>query len=147
MERVVTRSIASGRFRLSLPAREAIWLFTPEGERSWVPGWSPTYPAGRPSETPGTVFTTTADGSKTIWVVHAIDTDRYTAEYARVTPGCHAGTVRISCADTSAGRCVVSVTYDLTLLPGGDPKAFDAYRDASFEGMMSRWSEAIRSSL
>jgi hypothetical protein len=147
MERVVTRSIASGRFCLSLPAREAIGLFTPEGERSWAPGWRPAYPAGRPSETPGTVFITTADGLDTIWVLHAIDLDRHTAEYARVTPRCHAGTVRISCADTSAGGCVVSVVYDLTLLPGGDPKTLDAYGDASFETMMSRWSEAIRSSL
>ena len=141
------RSIASGRFGLSLSARDAVGLFTPEGERTWVPGWSPAYPAGRPSETPGTVFITTADGLDTIWVIHAIDADRSTAESARVTPGCHAGTVRVSCTDTSAGRCVVSVTYDLTLVPGGDPKVLDAYGGAAFETLMRRWSEAIRSSL
>jgi len=141
------RRVVSGQFELNLPAEKAIGLFTPEGEKDWVPGWSPTYPAGEPSETPGTVFTTDVAGVDTIWLIQGIDRGGCTALYSRVTPGHHAGTVQVSCDDTSDGGCVVSVTYDMSLLPGSDPGGLDAYDDAPFEEMMNEWSGAVSRNL
>lgn len=134
--------IASG-FELPLPATEALWLFTPEGERVWVPHWNPHYPAGRPSEDSGTVFVTTAEGITTTWVIMTIDRTAHSATYARVTPGRHAGTVRVSCADTRPGYCSVTVAYDLTSLDDADPAVLDAYRPAAFAQMMESWAAAI----
>src|SRR5919198_5440312 len=69
-----------------LPSDEAMQLFTARGERAWVEGWDPEFPAGEPSvEGEGTVFVTTADGRSTYWVVAARDADR--VRYARTTPG------------------------------------------------------------
>ena len=138
------RRTVSGRFDLEVPAREAIELFTPEGERAWAPGWNPTYAAGEPSETPGTVFVTDHGGVETIWMIQTIDTDECTAAYSRVTPTRHAGTVGVTCDDVALGGCVVSVTYDMSLLPGADPKALDPYDDRPFDAMMAHWSDAIR---
>jgi hypothetical protein len=59
------RSRPSGSFELDLRASVAIDLFTPEGERDWVPGWDPAYPDGRASEEPGTVFSTDVAGVPT----------------------------------------------------------------------------------
>jgi hypothetical protein len=33
-----------------LPADDAMALFTARGERRWVEGWNPEFPAGEPSE-------------------------------------------------------------------------------------------------
>ena len=137
------RRVVSGGFELDLSARKAIRLFTPEGERDWVPGWSPTYPTGEPSETPGTVFTTDQGGIETVWLVQMINTDESTVAYSRVTPRHHAGTVRVSCDDNPDGRCTVSVTYDMSLLPGGSPAGLDGYDHPSFDKMMRHWSEAL----
>ena len=63
--------------------------------------------------------------------------------YARVSPGHHAGTVHVRCEDILDGECVVTVTYDMSLLPGSNPTGLDAYDDASFEAMMNHWSEAL----
>ena len=76
------KHVSSGQFELPLSAAEAIWLFTPEGERVWEPGWNPQYPAGDPSEAPGTVFTTAAHSSETIWVIVEIDRSEGSATYA-----------------------------------------------------------------
>ncbi|MFA9564165.1 MAG: SRPBCC family protein [Acidimicrobiales bacterium] len=141
------RRVVSGGFGLDLPAQEAIRLFTPEGERNWVTGWNPIYPAGEPSETPGTVFTTDHGGTETVWLVHMIDTDECTVAYSRLTPGHHAGTVRVSCDDNPRGGCTVSVTYDMSLLPGSNPTELDDYHDRSFKAMMRHWSEAIAQDL
>ena len=140
------RRTVSGQFDVDLPAQEAIRLFTPEGERGWIAEWNPTYPAGDPSETPGTVFITDHGDTQTVWLIQTIDTDECSVAYARVTPAHHAGTVRVACDDIAHGGCVVSVTYDMSLLPGADPSALDQYNDRSFDAMMSHWSSAIRNS-
>jgi hypothetical protein len=141
------RRTISGEFDLAVSAAEAIEFFTPEGERGWVPGWNPVYPSGESSETPGTVFTTDAGGVDTIWVVLNIDRDGCYSAYSRVTPGHHAGTVQVQCEDRPEGGCVVSVTYDMSLLPGADPTGLDAYDDESFTAMMRHWFEAVSRNL
>ena len=140
------RRAVSGQFELELPAQEAIKLFTPEGERRWVDGWNPTYPAGEASETPGTVFITAHGETQTVWLIQTIDTGECTVAYSRVTPEQHAGTVRVSCDDNPHGGCAVTVTYDMSLLPGGDTSALDQYDDHHFDAMMSHWASAIRNS-
>ena len=141
------RRVVSGEFELAISAREAVRFFTPEGERSWVPGWRPVYPSGESSELPGTVFTTDAGGVDTIWVVQKIDHGRCVSAYSRVTPGHSAGTVMVRCEDRPGGGCVVSVTYNMSLLPGSDPTGLDAYNDESFAAMMSEWATEINRAL
>jgi len=79
------------------------------------------------------VFLTDHDGVKTIWLIQMLD-----------TPDDVAGTVRVSCDDKPHGGCVVSVTYDMSLLPGADPTALDPYDQHAFDSMMLHWSHAIR---
>jgi hypothetical protein len=133
---------SSGQFDVALPATEAIELFTPEGELGWVPGWDPRYPAGRPSEESGTVFVTGSGAIETTWVVLEIDRQRARAAYARVTPGHHAGIVRVVCSDAPEGDCTATVIYDMTLL-SDDVSALDAYAEHNFEAMLREWSMAI----
>jgi hypothetical protein len=100
----------TGTIRTPLPPDQAISLFTPEGERAWVPGWDPHHHSD-------TVFTTHGD---TIWVV--LETgDPHTVRYARVAPGRHAGTVEVRCHPDGTAR----VTYDLTPLATGALDGFD----------------------
>lgn len=141
------RTIVSGGFELAVSADDAIGFFTPEGERDWVPGWNPVYPSGEVSETPGTVFTTDAGGVETIWVVQKIDHHTCVSAYTRVTPGHHAGTVQVECEDRPEGGCLVSVTYDMSLVPGSDPKGLNAYDDESFAAMMGEWATAVSQKL
>lgn len=141
------RSQATRSFELPIPASEAIRYFTPEGERGWAPGWDPTYPAGEVSETPGTVFVTSHGDDQTIWTIHAIDRDGYTAAYTRHNVGKWAGTVSVRCENAGPQRSEVTVTYDTTVLPGGDPSILRQFDDDSYEEMMSHWSEAVRQTL
>ena len=137
------RQTSSGQFQLPLSAVEAIWLFTPEGERVWAPGWNPQYGTGESSEAPGTVYTTTAHGLQTIWVIVDIDRSGGSASYARVTPGHHAGIVSVRCDDAQPGYSTVTVSYDMSLLGGGGPSGLGAYAPEPFAEMMGDWSKAI----
>ncbi|MGB9357157.1 MAG: SRPBCC family protein [Acidimicrobiia bacterium] len=143
---LTVRQQSSGRFEVALPASAAIDLFTPEGERSWVPGWDPVYATGAAGETAGTVFTTTVDGLATIWTIVQIDRAAGAAIYSRVTPGYHAGIVRVWCVDAAADRTAVKVSYDMSLL-GNDPSVLDTYADPAFGAMLAEWSAAIAASM
>ncbi|MDH3306895.1 MAG: hypothetical protein OEO77_05195 [Acidimicrobiia bacterium] len=137
----------SGHFELPIPASTAIGFFTPEGERGWAPGWDPTYPSGEPSETAGTVFVTGHGDTETVWVIEKIDREAHTSAYSRLTPGHHAGAVRVRCDDQPGGRCVVSVEYDMTALSPDDPQALDGYDDENFEAMMTEWATKVTAAL
>ena len=140
---MIKRRSAHGEFILPVSAADAIGFFTPEGERDWVPGWNPIYPEGEASETPGTVFTTAHGHVQIVWVIHHIDRAEGSAAYSRITPGHHAGTVRVRCTDQESCRCAVTVDYEMTALTDGNPTALDAYDEASFETMMEQWATMV----
>jgi hypothetical protein len=124
----------SGRVRVPLSPDAAIHLFTPEGERDWVDGWDPTYPAGGDLE-PGLVFETPG----TTWMV----THRAPREmaYARVVTGENAGTVAVRC-EPDGDATVAHVSYRLTALA---PEAAErlAGFEADYPRFMAEWEALI----
>jgi hypothetical protein len=141
------RRTATGQFELPIPASDAIGYFTPEGERTWVPGWDPQYPAGEAAETDGTVFITSHGDTDTVWVIDSIDRTAHTSAYSRITTDHHAGTVKVACSDQTDGRCIVTVSYDMTNLNPDRPELLDAYDESSFTAMMNEWAAGVTSTL
>jgi len=130
----------SGRVRVPLSPDAAIHYFTPEGERQWVPGWEPMYPAGAEARlVPGLIFETVADGRRTTWVV-THSAPRAMA-YGRVLPGDHAGTVAVRCEPEGDGT-VAHVTYRLTAL-GSDGARRLAEFEEGYPRFMTLWEELI----
>ena len=50
--------------------------------------------------------------------------------------------VQVQREDRPEGGCVVSVTYDMSLLPGADPTGLNAYDDEAFTAMLNEWATA-----
>lgn len=131
----------TGTVTVRVPLHDALRLFTPEGERAWVEGWHPRYATTTDDDTaPGTVFTTTADGRTTIWVVVERRTDGY--RYARVTPGHTAGMVTVTGSVLDEARTAVEVTYDLSALSASARNTLDAL-DAGYVTMLLRWEHLL----
>jgi hypothetical protein len=128
-----------------LPADEAMPLFTARGERRWVEGWDPEFPAGEPSEEgEGTVFVTTADGRSTYWVVAARDPDWI--RYTRTTPGFVAGTVEVRRCRSDTRSTQVDVTYDLSALTPEGAAELDVFA-ARYQQDIGAWEVAIAAAL
>jgi hypothetical protein len=128
----------SGRVRVPLSPDAAIHLFTPEGERDWVAGWDPAYPAGA-DLAPGLVFETDNHGARTTWVVTQC-APRQMA-YSRVVQGENAGTVAVRCEPEGEGT-VAHVAYRLTALA---PEAAERLADfeAAYPDFMAEWEAMI----
>ena len=134
----------SGRVRVPLSPDAAIHYFTPEGERRWVPGWDPSYPAGAAAEpAPGLVFETEAHGARTTWVVtHSAPRE---LAYSRVVPGEQAGTVAVRCERDGDGT-VAHVTYRLTALGPEAARRLAAFEE-EYPRFMGLWEELIGKAL
>jgi hypothetical protein len=134
----------SGRVRVPVAPDAAIHFFTPEGERDWVPGWDPTYPAGAAAPlAPGLIFETVAGDAHTTWVVTHCGPREMT--YSRVAPGDHAGTIGVSC-EPEGDATLAHVTYRLTAL-GPDGAARLADFEAGYPRFMTLWEELIGKAL
>lgn len=128
-----------------LPADEAVQLFTARGERAWVEGWDPEFPAGEPTEeVEGTVFVTTAADRSTYWVVAARASRG--VRYARTTPGFFAGTVEVRERRSDSRSTMVDVTYDLSALTPQGAAELDDFA-AGYEQEISAWAVAIETAL
>jgi hypothetical protein len=128
-----------------LPPDEAMPLFTARGERDWVEGWDPEFPAGEPTEEDeGTVFVTTAGDRSTYWVVAARAPG--CVRYARTTPGFFAGTVEVRERRSDRGSTLVDVTYDLSALTPQGAADLDDFA-AGYEEEIGAWQVAIETAL
>ncbi len=134
-----------GTVAVQLAPAEAIKLFTPLGERRWVHGWDPMFPAPTADETaPGTVFETDPHGSLT-WVVVGRDRGR-SIEYAVVAPRIRAGTVEVVCADDGIGMTLASVIYDMTALSEAGELWLTEFA-AEYDTYLAHWGHAITEAL
>lgn len=138
----LTNVSLDGSLVVDLPPAAALPLFTPEGERDWVPGWDPSYPAGRPDRPePGTVFVTGAPVAPTTWIV--LERSEATMRYARVAVGRTAGTVTVTCSPApTPGSTSVRVRYELTALgPEGRQDLAELADD--YPAFLDGWRRAI----
>lgn len=125
-----------------LPAADAMPLFTARGERRWVEGWDPEFPAGEPDEEDeGTVWVTSAGDRATYWVVAGKNAE--SVRYARTTPGFAAGTVEVRVRDSDASETRLYVTYDLTALTEEGAAELDDFASA-FQEEIGSWEGLIR---
>jgi hypothetical protein len=140
------REVLTHTIVVELPLEQAMRLFTPVGERLWVDGWDPEFPAGEDGDgsEPGTVFLTAGSHGTTFWGVAERTGDN--VRYARMTPGTLAGFVTVQCREESPGRTTAEVTYDLTAL-GGDGEAALREFAKGYAHSIDRWQQLIAAAL
>ncbi len=135
-----------GTITVYLPADETLELFTPEGERRWVPAWEPgyLYRAGGGDEIDN-VFRTDHDGEETLWIVLDHDLEMHQAAYARFTPGSRLGTVTVDIDPIDDTSCWVEVCYELTALSPAGNAVLERFDARAFRTMLDEWEHRISS--
>ena len=136
-----TRVKVSGSIEVALALRQAFFLFTPNGERTWAEHWTPVFPSGMTDDTePGLVFETEHSGRHSIWTIVRCE-PASSIGYSTTTPGHRAGTVTVSC-QASNGGTTVTVNYDLTaLVPEANAEL--SHFEAHFFEFLDNWRHSI----
>ncbi|WP_117190794.1 SRPBCC family protein [Rhizobium terrae] len=130
--------------RLPFPIDACFPLFTPEGERRWVPDWQPLYlhpPSGETTE--GMVFTTGHGGETTLWCLIDLDEVNGRLRYSRLTPGSRSVIVHVRLDALSENETELTVEYSYTGLSEHGNAAIEAATGPAFTAMIESWKAMI----
>jgi len=134
-----------GEFVVPASVEDVFPLFSPEGERSWVPGWDPEVlhpPRGEWRE--GQVFRTREETGEAVWVITRLDRARSAVEYHRVEPGRYVAHVAVRCREAPDRQAHVTVAYSFVGLSESGNREIASMTQEAYDAKMSRWSEWIR---
>jgi uncharacterized protein (TIGR00369 family) len=131
----------TGRIRLNGPVERVFPLFSPVGEKSWVPGWDPEllHPPGA-SWRDGLIFRTAEDSGPAVWIVSDLDVATHRVTYHRVEPSLYVARIDVTCEEVSAGVTDVSTAYTFVGLSEEGNRAISAMTALEYEAKMTRWT-------
>ncbi|HET7291676.1 MAG TPA: hypothetical protein VFM88_04565 [Vicinamibacteria bacterium] len=129
----------TGGFTLAVPPEKAFELFSPLGEKQWVPEWNPEllHPPGANWER-GLVFRTHEDRGEAVWIVTALDRAGHQVEYHRVESGRYLARVSVRCRGVDS-RTEVRVLYAFVGLSDTGNREIAAMSAQAYEEKMRRW--------
>jgi hypothetical protein len=129
-----------GGFTLPAPPEATFELFSPLGEKAWVPGWDPeiVHPPGASWER-GLIFRTREERGDAIWIVTALDRERHEVEYFRVEAGRYVARVHVRCSTHIGGGTGVRVTYTFVGLSEAGNEEIAAMSAQAYEEKLRRW--------
>ena len=133
-------STLSGRIVLSGPVDGVFPLFSPAGEKDWVPGWDPEmlWPPGGPWQE-GLLFRTQEEKGEAVWVVSQFDLGAHAVTYHRVEPGRYVARVDVACRPAGEGRTEAEVRYTFVGLSESGNAEIAAMSQPAYDEKMARW--------
>jgi hypothetical protein len=119
-------------------------LFSPEGEKLWVPDWNPVLL--HPPDTDwaeGLIFRTEGEMGEAIWVVTRLDRAAHKVEYYRVEPGRHVARIVVSCSAIADQLTEAATSYEYIGLSESGNTEIAGMTQESYAVKMEGWSEWI----
>jgi hypothetical protein len=133
-----------GRFPVHAPVETAFELFSPLGERLWVPGWDPEllHPPGVSWEQ-GQIFRTREETGDAIWIVTRLRRDAHQVEYHRVEPDRYIARVSVACTPSGNGDTEALTRYAYVGLSREGNQEIAKMTSDEYAKKMTRWKQWI----
>jgi hypothetical protein len=141
-------AVFEGRLVLHGPIARVFPMFSPMGEKEWVPGWNPQF-LHPPAETwcEGLVFRTMEESGPATWVVNRFDPASHHVVYHRLEPDHYVARVEVRCREISDHSTDASVHYTFVPLSAKGGAAIAKMTDEAYAEKMTRWQRWIDQAL
>ena len=133
-------------FEMQVPVAELFPLFSPEGEKSWVPGWAYENVMGTCELSEDYVFLTKKHDHETanaIWIVKKYDPRSHFVQYYKIEPEFKIGVVTVTCVELGAARTEVQVTYKYMALSEDGEKFISEFSESVYERFIGDWRKLL----
>ena len=133
-----------GRISLNGSIEDVFPLFSPQGEKLWVPDWNPELlhpPATDWAE--GLIFRTEEEMGEAIWVVARLDLVEHEVEYYRVEPGRYVARIVVSCSPLADQLTEAATSYEFIGLSKKGNAEISGMTQEIYAQKMGRWGEWI----
>lgn len=133
-----------GCLSVAAPLARTFPLFSPEGERSWVPGWNPEllYPHKARWEQ-GQIFRTQEEQGEAVWIITRLHWETHTVEYHRVEAGRFVARIDVRCCSTGESTSQVLTAYTFIGLCESGNREIATMTQAAYDEKMGRWAQWI----
>ena len=135
-------------FEMAHPIAELFPLFSPEGEKYWVPDWDYENLMGTTELSEDYVFLTkTHDHRSTdaIWVVKKYDPKSYFVQFYKIEPEDKIGIITVNCTELEAERTKVRVTYKYIALSATGEVFISEFSESAYEEFIGEWQALLSS--
>lgn len=138
----------TGSIRLNGLAERVFQLFSPMGEKGWVPGWDPEiiHPSGGGWEE-GLIFRTIEESGPAVWIVNRLNIASYNVRYNRIEPSHYVASIDVSCHEVSIGVTDISTVYSFVGLSEKGNDAISMMTAEEYAAKMVRWTSWLESCL
>ena len=133
--------------QISASIEELFPLFTPEGEKLWVPGWDYENVMGTTELSEDYLFTTrTHDHGTTdaIWIVKKFDPKAYFVQYYKIEPEDKIGIVTVACTELEYEGTKVQVAYKYMALSVVGEQFISEFNEDAYEEFINEWQTLLR---
>jgi hypothetical protein len=133
-------------FEMDYPIAELFPLFSPEGEKYWVPDWDYENVMGTTELAEDYVFLTkTHDHGSTdaIWVVKKYDPKSHFVQFYKIEPQNKIGIVTVNCTELEAIRTKVQVTYKYIALSAKGELFVSKFNESAYEEFIDEWQTLL----
>ena len=144
---MVSRSIShTASFEVRQAADVVFPLFSPEGEKKWVPGWDYENIMGTLQLGEDYVFLTTGHDHaavEAVWIVKSYDRRGRRVQYYKVEPSQKVGIVSVGCEALDRHLCRVTVSYTYIGLSDSGNRFIANFTRAAYEKFIGEWKTLL----
>ena len=136
----------SQSFLIAQPIPIVFPLFSPEGERYWVPGWSYENVMGTTVLSEDYIFLTRSPdhgNADAIWLVKRFDPDAHRVEFYKVEPGEKVVVVKVECDELGPKETEVEVSYKYTPLSERGDEFLMGLTQAAYNEYIGQWKTLL----
>ena len=133
-------------FEMPFPIEELFPLFSPEGEKHWVPGWDYENVMGTTDLSEDDVFLTKSHDHGTteaIWIVKKYDPGSHLVQYYKIEPEDKIGVVTVNCLELEPARTKIQVTYKYTALSKAGERFVSEFSETAYEDFIGLWERLL----
>jgi hypothetical protein len=143
------KSIAHTKaFKMNVPIADIFPLFSPEGEKHWVPGWDYKNVMGTTELSDDYVFLTKTHDhgtSDAIWIVKKYDPKLHFVQFYKIEPGEKIGVVTVKCTELEASKTMIRVTYKYLALSKNGEEFITVFNESTYEEFIDEWQKLLTS--
>jgi len=133
-------------FKMNVPIADIFQLFSPEGEKHWVPGWDYENVMGTTELSDDYVFLTKTHDhgtSDAIWIVKKYDPKLHFVQFYKIEPGEKIGVVTVKCTELEASKTMIRVTYKYLALSKGGEEFITVFNESTYEEFIDEWQKLL----
>lgn len=133
-------------FKMNVPIADIFPLFSPEGEKHWVPGWDYENVMGTTELSDDYVFLTKTHDhgtSDAIWIVKKYDPKLHFVQFYKIESGEKIGVVTVKCTELEASKTMIRVTYKYLALSKGGEEFITVFNESTYEEFIDEWQKLL----